>query len=537
MELEYQWLKKLWWTVGLIVISSVVILVEKVILRPRRIRKMLEKQGIKGPKPSFPFGNVTEMQKIRPQRPESADITEDWVYSLFPYFHTWKQQYGSLFTYSTGIKQHLYVEDGKVIKDLSVHMSPDLGRVEYLNKALLPMLGDGILRANGKSWIFQRNLIIAELFMSKVKTMVGYMEGSALEIVQKWERLINESKDKVVEIVIENDLKVLSEDIISKACFGSDYQQGKYIFERLAGIQNKLSKTSTLLGFLNLSFLPSKESKEVWKLKKEVDVLIMNIIHAREKQNQENNNGEKQNDLLQKIIEGVAKEKLLNASGKGTLKPGHDMNQLIIDICKSIYFAGSESTAISVVWALYLLSVYPEWQQRIRDEISEIFGDDVPPSFTDMSKLQKMKTLTMVVLESMRIYGPAVTNSRETFADLKIGDLVLPKGLYLWMFVPLLHRDVDNWGPDATEFKPERFANGLSGACKYPQAYMPFGYGSRFCLGQNFTLTEIKIVIALMVYNFDLKLSPNYVHCPGSNFLLVPKYGMKLHVSKRNTGK
>lgn len=120
----------------------------------------------------------------------------------------------------------------------------------------------------------------------------------------------------------------------------------------------------------------------------------MNIIHAREKQNQENNNGEKQNDLLQKIIEGVAKEKLLNASGKGTLKPGHDMNQLIIDICKSIYFAGSESTALSVVWALYLLSVYPEWQQHIRDEISEIFGDDVPPSFTDMSKLQKMKTVS-----------------------------------------------------------------------------------------------------------------------------------------------
>lgn len=124
-------------------------------------------------------------------------------------------------------------------------------------------------------------------------------------------------------------------------------------------------------------------------------MLIMNIIHAREKQNQENNNGEKQNDLLQKIIEGVAKEKLLNVSGQGTLKRGHDMNQLIIDICKSIYFAGSESTAISVVWALYLLAVYPEWQKRIRDEISEVFGDDSPPSFTDMSKIQKMKTVSV----------------------------------------------------------------------------------------------------------------------------------------------
>lgn len=94
MELEYQWLKKLWWTVGLIVISSVIVLVEKVFLKPRRIRTILEKQGIKGPKPSFPFGNVTEMQQIRPQPSASADSTEDWVNSLFPYFQTWKQQYG-----------------------------------------------------------------------------------------------------------------------------------------------------------------------------------------------------------------------------------------------------------------------------------------------------------------------------------------------------------------------------------------------------------------------------------------------------------
>jgi cytochrome P450 family 714 subfamily A1 len=67
------------------------------------------------------------------------------------------------------------VEKGELIKDMSVVMSPDLGRVEYLNKALDPMLGDGILRANGKSWIFQRNLIMAELFMSKVKVSICYL--------------------------------------------------------------------------------------------------------------------------------------------------------------------------------------------------------------------------------------------------------------------------------------------------------------------------------------------------------------------------
>lgn len=82
--------------------------------------------------------------------------------------------------------------------------------------------------------------------------MLGDMEESALEISKKWERCITESKEGIAEIVIESDLKVLSEDIISKACFGSDYTQGKHIFERLNAMQAKLSKTSTLLGFLNL---------------------------------------------------------------------------------------------------------------------------------------------------------------------------------------------------------------------------------------------------------------------------------------------
>jgi hypothetical protein len=101
MESEYQWLssgnmmKKLCWTILLVVISSVIILLEKVLLTPRRIRLMLEKQGINGPKPSFLFGNISELRQIHLQSPASADsFNEEWICSLFPHFHTWKQHYG-----------------------------------------------------------------------------------------------------------------------------------------------------------------------------------------------------------------------------------------------------------------------------------------------------------------------------------------------------------------------------------------------------------------------------------------------------------
>ena len=138
----------------------------------------------------------------------------------------------------------------------------------------------------------------------------------------------------------------------------------------------------------------------------------------------------------------------------------------------------------------------------------------------------------MVIQESLRLYGPAVTTARGVLAEMKLGEHVLPKGINMWLYIPALHRDPDNWGPDAREFKPERFAGGVSAACKYPQAYIPFGLGSRICLGQNFALLEIKEALCLLLSNFSFAVSPNYHHCPQYSFLLMPKYGVRLLVSK-----
>lgn len=99
MESEYQWLslKNVIWTIWLIVISSVIILVEKVLLKSGRIRLVLEKQGINGPKPTFLFGNLSEIQQIQSQSQSHSSansFNEEWFYSLFPYFHAWKKRYG-----------------------------------------------------------------------------------------------------------------------------------------------------------------------------------------------------------------------------------------------------------------------------------------------------------------------------------------------------------------------------------------------------------------------------------------------------------
>ncbi|RYR46949.1 hypothetical protein Ahy_A07g032823 [Arachis hypogaea] len=94
------------------------------------------------------------------------------------------------------------------------------------------------------------------------------------------------------------------------------------------------------------------------------------------------------------------------------------------------------------------------------------------------------------------------------------------------------HTDPDIWGSDAYKFKPERFANGVSGACKLPHMYMPFGMGPRVCLGRDLAITELKILLSLIFSNFSFSLSPQYIHSPSLKLLVEPQYGVNLLVKK-----
>jgi len=138
----------------------------------------------------------------------------------------------------------------------------------------------------------------------------------------------------------------------------------------------------------------------------------------------------------------------------------------------------------------------------------------------------------MVIQEVLRLYPPAAFVSREAKEDIQIGNLDVPKGVCLWTLVPTLHRDPEIWGADANEFKPERFSEGVSKACKYPQAYVPFGLGTRLCLGKNFAMVELKVVLALIISRFSFTLSPNYKHSPAYRMLVEPEHDVDIIIQK-----
>ena len=132
----------------------------------------------------------------------------------------------------------------------------------------------------------------------------------------------------------------------------------------------------------------------------------------------------------------------------------------------------------------------------------------------------------MIIYEVLRLYPPVVASIRRTKKEVDLGDhLNIKKGTELLIPILAVHHDPTIWGPDALEFNPTRFSQGVSRAATHPTAYMPFGVGGRQCIGQNLALLQAKLAIAMILQRFTFDLSPNYKHAPTVLMLLYPQFG------------
>lgn len=138
----------------------------------------------------------------------------------------------------------------------------------------------------------------------------------------------------------------------------------------------------------------------------------------------------------------------------------------------------------------------------------------------------------MVIQETLRLYPVGAFVARQGSEDLQFKDIIVPKNVVIWIPVPFLHQNPDVWGPDAHLCNPERFANGILGACKIPQAYMHFGMGIRTCVGQQFAMVELKVILSLILSKFTFTLSPAYRHSPAFKLTIEPQHGVNLIVRK-----
>ncbi|XP_044146454.1 cytochrome P450 4B1-like [Bufo gargarizans] len=163
-------------------------------------------------------------------------------------------------------------------------------------------------------------------------------------------------------------------------------------------------------------------------------------------------------------------------------------------------FEGHDTTASGISWMMYCLAKHPEHQQKCREEIREVLGDRRTMEWEDLSKLSYT---TMCIKESIRLYPPVPSVSRELSKPVTFFDgRSLPAGTVVSLHIYGIHRNPAVW-KDPEVFDPLRFTPENS-AGRHSHAFVPFAAGPRNCIGQNFAMNEMKVAVALTLQRFQL---------------------------------
>ncbi|XP_030492227.2 cytochrome P450 CYP72A219 [Cannabis sativa] len=509
----------------LIAVTWIWRVVDWVWLRPKRLEKGLRKQGFKGNPYRFLFGDLKESSKlIKEATSKPINLSDDVNPRIFPFLDLTVKKYGKDSFIWIGPTPRVNITNPQLLKDILTKLD-DFPKPRV--NPLVLLLATGLANYEGDKWVKHRRLINQAFHMEKLKHMVPAFYVSCNEMLTKWEQLMvkqNGSDKECGEIDVWPYLQNMTGDVISRTAFGSSYEEAKTIFQlqkEQAELAMKALRTVYVPGW---RFVPTTLNKRMKQLDKQVQTLLKELINKRENAMRA---GEAANDdLLGIMMESNFKEIKEHGNNKNVGMSIKD----VIEECKLFYFAGQETTSVLLVWTMVLLSRFPHWQARARDEVLQVFGDNMTPDFEGLSHL---KVVTMIFYEVLRLYPPAIFINRTVHEKTQLGNISIPAGVELSLPAILVHCDTELWGEDAKEFKPERFAEGVSKATKGQVSFFPFGWGPRICVGQNLAMVEAKMAMALILQRFTFELSPSYAHAPIAILTLQPQYGAHLILHKR----
>ncbi|CAO2818233.1 unnamed protein product [Amaranthus hypochondriacus] len=504
------------------VVTGFIRVVNWIWLRPKKLQKMLNQQGIYGNPYRFLFGDLRDFSLIRNQalKTPMTHFSDDYFPRVEPLRHQILSKYGKDYIVWLGPIPMIHISKPELIREAFIKTN------EFKKPKVNPVfdkLFPGVVSYEGEKWAKHRKIINPAFHMEKLKLMLPAFYESCAEIINKWE--IEVAETGLGELNVWPDLMKLSADVISRAAFGSNYEEGRQIFELLKEQTNLALAILQSVYIPGSRFLPTARNRRFKEVENQIHNLLRKIINKRKK---DIDVGEAPKaDLLGLLMDSNAKEIQQGVGNKAKGDFGMSLDE-VIDECKLFYLAGQETTSTLLVWTLLLLSKHQDWQVRAREEVLQTFGSSVP----DFEGLSHLKTVTMILYEVLRLYPPVMQLSRRVKQDTNLGALSLPSGAMFSFSVISVHRDMEIWGNDAHEFKPERFAEGISKATKGNNSFFPFGWGPRICLGEKFALAEAKMAISMILQRFSFELSPSYVHAPMTVMFLQPQHGAQLILHK-----
>lgn len=193
-------------------------------------------------------------------------------------------------------------------------------------------------------------------------------------------------------------------------------------------------------------------------------------------------------------------------------------------------FEGHDTTAMGITWTLYLLGLHQDIQERVFQELCDIFNDDINRNIK-IEDIKHMKYLENVIKESIRLYPSVPFILRRNTEELKIGDNIIPRNSSLVVYIYGIHHNPEVFeNPEV--FDPDRF---LQENCenRHPFAYVPFSAGPRNCIGQRFAMMVMKTVCANVLRNFKLRSVHHRDKILVSGDIILRPIEIKMLIEKR----
>lgn len=366
-----------------------------------------------------------------------------------------------------------FVSEPAMIRELLIHHAQQLHRDPFVSRVFKRFMGSGVFVAEGETWQRQRRLMQPAFHAMRIRDYTETMAAYTRDMVSGWQ--------PGQEVVIDQALAQLTLRIIARTMYGVDLESETAVIGQL--MQEILTVAEAQLGMAAPPppWLPTPGNRRQQRALRQVKTLLRAIIRRRRAE------GIDRGDLLSMLL-AVRDE-------EGRPMP----EQQLLDECVTLFVAGHETTAAALTWTWYLLARHPHVLASLQAEVEAALAG----AAMTFEKLAEMPLLEAVVKETLRLYPPAFGFGRMVMEPFTAGGHHFPKRAVILFSTYATHRRPDLWDePEA--FRPERFLDKASAPDRY--TYLPFGAGSRICLGNMFAMLEAQVILATMVQ--QVALSP-----------------------------
>src|SRR5262245_26416777 len=409
-----------------------------------------------------------------------------------------------ILVYDNGRSLIVWVCDPALIETVLLHEAETFPKTDLEKRVFANSLGDGILTSQGASWRWQRRTAAPLFRPADLASLVPAMSAAAEDQLARWSASPAGTVQAVDRAMTETTFRVISATMFA----GSADAEAEAI---LRWADTSLSTVSwdvaaAMMRFPHWLWYPGKLRRR--KASLQLRAAVAGILARRRAE------GLVGDDLL---------ARLARAQDPETGAPMSEKQ--LIDNLVTFLAAGHETTAKALTWSLYLLARAPEWQRRVRSEVSAVAGE----AAIGAGHIDHLVLTRAVIEETMRLYPPAPMMGRQAAAATTLGEATIPEGALVVIPIFALHRHRRLW-EDPDRFDPERFLPGRREKILRTQ-FMPFGFGQRTCIGASFAMMEAIAVLATLLRGAELAWDGKHLPEPLSRVTLRPKGGMPLRVS------